>query len=66
LSPLKNPFNRKPDPNRKVSALASRFVQIPFSVESGVPFKVLKRKGNWIFIQHGDGDKGWIHKSLTW
>ncbi|MFC1857101.1 SH3 domain-containing protein [Thermodesulfobacteriota bacterium] len=40
--------------------------EILFSVESGVPFKVLKRKGNWIFIQHSDGDKGWIHKSLTW
>ena len=37
-----------------------------FSVESGVPFKVLKRKGDWMFIQHGDGDKGWIHKSSTW
>ena len=40
--------------------------EILFSVENGVPFKVLKRKGNWIFIQHGDGDKGWIHQSLTW
>ncbi len=36
------------------------------SIESGVPFKVLKRKGNWIHVQHGDGDRGWIHKSLLW
>ena len=37
-----------------------------FSVEKGIPFKVLKRKDNWIHIEHADGDKGWIHKSLVW
>jgi SH3-like domain-containing protein len=37
-----------------------------FSVEKGIPFKVIKRKGSWIYIQHADGDKGWIHKSLVW
>ena len=40
--------------------------QILFTVEKGIPFKVLKRKGKWIHIQHADGDKGWIHKSLVW
>jgi SH3-like domain-containing protein len=39
---------------------------IVFTVERGVPFKVLDRKGNWIRIQHADGDKGWIHKMLVW
>ena len=39
---------------------------ILFSVEKGVPFKVLERKGAWIHIEHADGDKGWIHKSLVW
>jgi SH3-like domain-containing protein len=34
--------------------------------EKGIPFKVLKRKGKWLHIQHADGDKGWIHRSLTW
>jgi SH3-like domain-containing protein len=37
-----------------------------FSVEKGIPFKVLKRKDKWIHIEHADGDKGWIHKSLVW
>jgi SH3-like domain-containing protein len=37
-----------------------------FSVEKGIPFKVLKRKDKWIQIEHADGDKGWIHKSLVW
>ena len=39
---------------------------IVFTVERGVPFKVMDRKGNWIRIQHADGDKGWIHKMLVW
>lgn len=39
---------------------------ILFSVEKGIPFKVLKREGSWINIEHSDGDKGWIHKSLVW
>ncbi len=37
-----------------------------FMVEKGVPFKVLQRKGNWVKIEHADGDRGWIYKSLVW
>jgi len=40
--------------------------QILFSVENGVPFKVLKRQGDWLHVEHGDGDRGWIHRSLVW
>ena len=40
--------------------------QILFTVEKGIPFKVLKRQGSWIHIEHSDGDKGWIHKALVW
>ncbi|MBW2740383.1 MAG: SH3 domain-containing protein [Deltaproteobacteria bacterium] len=40
--------------------------KILFATEKGIPFKILKRKGNWIHVQHADGDKGWIHKSLIW
>ncbi len=40
--------------------------KILFAVDKGIPFKILKRKGNWIRIEHSDGDKGWIHKSLVW
>jgi SH3-like domain-containing protein len=39
---------------------------ILFAVEKGIPFKVLERKDSWIHIEHADGDKGWIHKSLVW
>ncbi|MBU0971362.1 MAG: SH3 domain-containing protein [Proteobacteria bacterium] len=37
-----------------------------FTVERGVPFKVLKHTGNWIQIEHADGETGWIYKSLVW
>jgi len=40
--------------------------KILFTIGKGIPFKILKRKGNWIHVQHDDGDKGWIHKSLVW
>jgi SH3-like domain-containing protein len=40
--------------------------KILFTVEKGIPFKVIKRRGNWINIEHADGDSGWIHKSLIW
>lgn len=39
---------------------------IAFTVEKGIPFKVIRRKGVWIHVQHDDGDKGWIHRSLVW
>jgi SH3-like domain-containing protein len=40
--------------------------KILFTVEKGIPFKALDHKGSWIHIEHADGDKGWIHKSLVW
>ncbi|MDM8524046.1 SH3 domain-containing protein [Desulfococcaceae bacterium HSG8] len=39
---------------------------IVFTVEKGVPFKVIKRKNDWIYVRHADGDEGWIHKALVW
>jgi SH3-like domain-containing protein len=39
---------------------------IIFTVEKGIPFKVLEREGSWLQIEHADGDKGWIHNSLVW
>ena len=41
--------------------------QILFKTQDkGVPFKVLKRKGKWLQVEHADGDKGWIYKPLVW
>ena len=40
--------------------------KILFTVERGVPFKVMKRSGNWIRIEHADGEIGWIYNSLVW
>ena len=39
---------------------------ILFSVEKGIPFKVLKKKDRWLQIEHSDGDRGWIFDSLVW
>ncbi|MCF8045108.1 MAG: SH3 domain-containing protein [Desulfarculaceae bacterium] len=39
---------------------------IVFKVERGVPFKVLNRRGNWLKVEHADGDRGWIYKTLVW
>jgi len=40
--------------------------KILFTVDRGVPFKVLEHKDGWLQIEHADGDKGWIHESLVW
>jgi SH3-like domain-containing protein len=40
--------------------------RIAFQAEKGVAFKVIKRKGSWIHVQHEDGDKGWIYNALVW
>jgi len=40
--------------------------RIVFRVERGVPFKVLDKKGNWLRVEHADGDRGWIYKTLVW
>ncbi len=52
--------------NCNVRSNPSTKSKVLFTVEKGVPFKVMKRKGNWIYIAHADGGKGWIHKSLVW
>lgn len=39
---------------------------VQFVAERGVPFRAQERNGNWIRIQHADGDEGWIHESLVW
>jgi SH3-like domain-containing protein len=40
--------------------------EIVFTVEKGIPFKILKKQDVWVQIQHADGDQGWIHSSLVW
>ena len=40
--------------------------KILFTVEKGIPFKVIKHQGPWLNIEHADKDKGWIHNSLVW
>ncbi len=39
---------------------------ILFTTEKGIPFKVIARQGQWVQVEHSDGDKGWAHQSLMW
>ncbi|WDP92114.1 MAG: SH3 domain-containing protein [Desulfobacter sp.] len=54
----KSKCNVRKEPNTKSPVV--------LRVERGVPFKVLKRKGSWIRIEHADGETGWIYKTLVW
>jgi len=49
-----------------VRAKPSTKEKILFTVEKGIPFKVLKANDHWLNVEHADGDKGWIHDSLIW
>lgn len=39
---------------------------IVFRADKGVPFRVLQRKGEWLQVQHADGETGWMHQMLIW
>jgi SH3-like domain-containing protein len=39
---------------------------VVFTVDKGVPFKVLQKKDRWYEVQHADGDHGWIFNALVW
>jgi SH3-like domain-containing protein len=55
----------KNDKSNVRSGPGTRF-NIVFTVEKGVPFKVIEKKGQWLHIQHADGDQGWIYEPLVW
>ncbi len=53
-------------PKSNVREEPSTKSKIVFTVERGVPFREVKRKGQWINIRHADGETGWIFHSLVW
>ena len=55
---VKEPCNVRSGPGTEFKSV--------FMVGAGVPFKVLERRGNWLRVEHADGDKGWIAGSLVW
>ncbi len=55
---IKDKTNIRTKPDAKSKVL--------FTVDKGVPFKVVERKGSWIKIQHADGDVGWVNNTLVW
>jgi len=52
--------------NCNIRSAPSTDADVKFTVESGIPFKVIKRENKWIQIEHADGDGGWIYESLVW
>jgi SH3-like domain-containing protein len=40
--------------------------EIAFTVDRGIPFKVLQKKDRWLEVEHADGDKGWLFETLVW
>ena len=40
--------------------------RVVFIADKGVALKVIGSNGKWLHIQHPDGERGWIHKSLVW
>jgi len=42
------------------------FSKVSATVGKGLSFKIIKRKGEWLNIQHAGGFIGWIHESLVW
>jgi SH3-like domain-containing protein len=64
LKPIKCVITIKDKCNvRLTPGINSRIV---FTVDRGVPFKQVRKKGDWIKIKHVHGNFGWIHKSLVW
>jgi len=55
---MKNKCRVRKGPGKKYDIL--------FTTEKGIPFKVLKQDGGWIHVEHTDGDRGWIYKTLVW
>lgn len=39
---------------------------VTFTADRGVSFRVVGKRGDWLRIQHADGDRGWIAQSLVW
>lgn len=49
-------FRAEPKPDAKVL----------FTIGAGIPFKVIKRSGKWLLVEHADGDKGWVQNTMVW
>lgn len=49
-------FRAEPKPDAKVL----------FTIGAGIPFKVVKRSGKWLLVEHADGDKGWVQETMVW
>lgn len=64
VNEVKGVITTKPIAN--VRAEPSIEAQIVLTAEKGVAFKEIKRQGQWVQVEHADGDTGWIFETLLW
>ena len=49
-----------------IRAKSSTKSSVSIQAKRGVAFKLLRRKGKWLQVEHEDGEKGWIFYTLVW
>ncbi|WP_028323337.1 SH3 domain-containing protein [Desulfatirhabdium butyrativorans] len=52
--------------NCNVRANPSLEAAVLFTLESGIPLKVSRKDGKWLYVETGFGKKGWIFDALVW
>jgi len=45
-----------PEPNAKMLT----------TLGPGIAFRVVEKKNGWFYVEHADGDRGWLHSSVVW
>lgn len=39
---------------------------VAYTADRGVAFRVLRTRGEWLEVEHADGERGWLHRTLVW
>jgi SH3-like domain-containing protein len=39
---------------------------VAYTADRGVAFLVVRARGDWLEVEHADGARGWVHRSLVW
>ncbi len=54
-------------PNRVARENPTITAKAVFKTKSkGVPFKVIKKEGEWFYVHHSSGTEGWLHEKDVW
>jgi len=39
---------------------------VAYTADRGVAFLVIRTRGEWLEVEHADGERGWLHRTLVW